>query len=123
MKREQRYIVLKLSDFPNASITEEEKEIFNTVCDKLTASRAKTGKPPLLCVVVEHDWPEYAPTWQAIEARVDSAEESMLVPKSLIKQCDDMMCTLLKNARHCFGVDYFVLNEALLKTGRITGRE
>jgi len=27
------------------------------------------------CVVVEHDWPEYEPTWAAIAARVDGASQ------------------------------------------------
>ena len=37
---------------------------------KVGEHRTGIGKPPLDCVVVEADWPEYEPTWKAIEARV-----------------------------------------------------
>ena len=36
---------------------------------------AEIGRPPLGCVVVESDWPEYEPTWRAIEARATGAEQ------------------------------------------------
>lgn len=36
--------------------------------------RRLKGKKPLECVVVEKDWPEYEPTWKAIEARVSGAQ-------------------------------------------------
>lgn len=29
------------------------------------------------CVIVESDWPEYEPTWKAIEARVTGAQPSL----------------------------------------------
>ena len=38
---------------------------------KVNRLRARAGKQQLRCVVVEHDWPEYEPTWAAIERRVD----------------------------------------------------
>ena len=42
---------------------------------KIEEHRAEIGKPTLDFVVVEADWPEYDPTWRAIEARVTGAEQ------------------------------------------------
>lgn len=69
-KREARYIVLKISDLADARLTPDQHLIFNEVCDKVAMARASNRKPPLGCVVVESDWPEYEPTWNAIEARM-----------------------------------------------------
>jgi hypothetical protein len=71
MKREPRYIVLKLTDMVAAELTDTERDQFNEVCDKVNRTRHSRMKPPLECVVVEKDWPEYEPTWAAIAARVD----------------------------------------------------
>jgi hypothetical protein len=59
-KREHRYMVLKL----DLLSSEQFEQIFKV---------AVTSKPlPFVdCVVVEKDWPEYEPTWQAIQARVE----------------------------------------------------
>ena len=67
--REPRYIVLKVKDILAAGCTQAEIEDFNKVCDKVNLHRNTAGKPPLECVVVEKDWPEYEATWAAIEAR------------------------------------------------------
>jgi len=37
---------------------------------KISWGRVQDDKAPLICCVVEQDWPEYEPTWQAIEERV-----------------------------------------------------
>ena len=70
MKREFRYLVLKFKDI-NKYLTREEKETLLALTKKLSKGRDKDGKQQLDCVVVEHDWPEYKPTWAAIAARVD----------------------------------------------------
>lgn len=69
MKRETRYVVLKQTDI--ARLTTELQAMLAFVCDKINSDRTSKGKPPLIAAVVEHDWPEYEPTWKAIEARVD----------------------------------------------------
>jgi len=69
-KREARYIVIKISDLADARLTDEQIDAFNDVCDQVARARNANGKPPLQCVVVESDWPEYEPTWAAIEGRV-----------------------------------------------------
>lgn len=70
-KREQRYVVVKISDINAAGCTQEERDAFNVLCDKVALYRARAGKRPLECVVVESDWPEYEPTWEAIQRRME----------------------------------------------------
>jgi hypothetical protein len=64
-KREDRYFVFKRSDVPQSSI--ETLESMRATQDVLRQIR---GKPPLVCVVVEKDWPEYETVWAMIKARV-----------------------------------------------------
>lgn len=72
-EREQRYIVFKLSDMRKHL---EPSDLFNLqqIGRTVAAGREQDGKTPLQCVVVESDWPEYEPTWQAIEARMSGAQ-------------------------------------------------
>ena len=65
-KREERYIVFKLSDLGNSLKGDEIRRLAREYAEQ----RRLRGKPPLECAVVESDWPEYEPTWRAIEARV-----------------------------------------------------
>ena len=69
-KREERYIVIKHSDLQKANITGAQLASFWKLCTKVMAARKDAGKPPLECLVVEKDWPEYEPTWKAIEERM-----------------------------------------------------
>lgn len=69
-KRERRYVVVKISDLNATELTLEEIKAFNLVCDKVSITRVRKFKKPLQCVVVESDWPEYEPTWAAIEKRM-----------------------------------------------------
>lgn len=68
-EREFRYLVLKFIDV-NKYLTETEKEMLLAITKKVAKGRADECKMPLECVVVESDWPEYEPTWAAIEARM-----------------------------------------------------
>ena len=72
-KREERYIVFKVSDVEE-HFTPGEKQQLARLVEVQRVGREETGKPLLRCVVVESDWPEYEPTWQAIEARVTGAQ-------------------------------------------------
>lgn len=71
-KREERYIVFKLSDLQRHL---NPSDLFNLdqMGRTVAAGREQDGKAPLQCVVVESDWPEYETTWQAIEARMSGA--------------------------------------------------
>lgn len=72
-KREARYVVLKNADIMQGLTVNELIELLH-IQAKAVAHRAKLGKPRLDCVVVESDWPEYEPTWRAIEARVTGTQ-------------------------------------------------
>lgn len=82
MQREKRYIVLKCSDVEAAAshgfLNHYQMDALVGITSRVADYRQRAKKPTLECVVVESDWPEYEPTWRAIEARVDgvSAPES-----------------------------------------------
>ena len=71
--REAHYAVLKSADVMQCLTVSELIEL-RRIQAKVEEHRAEIGKPPLDCVVVESDWPEYEPTWRAIEARVTGAQ-------------------------------------------------
>lgn len=64
MKLEHRYYVIKKSE-----CSPSERVLAESV-GKGTRIRAK--KPPLECLVIEKDWPEYLPTLALLAARVDA---------------------------------------------------
>lgn len=68
-QREHRYYVAKVSD-ARKYLTDLEQGILAGLLGKITGGRLQDDKAPLICCVVEQDWPEYEPTWQAIEERV-----------------------------------------------------
>lgn len=74
--REARYTVLKNKDIFRA-LTQCESAILTKICHKIDEYRMAQKRGLLQAVVVERDWPEYEPTWQAIEARMTGA----VVPK------------------------------------------
>ena len=74
MKRDfERYAVVKMLD-ARACLSSEELAILSILFNKVESYRDSIGKSLMKCVVVEQDWPEYEPTWQAIEKRVDSEQ-------------------------------------------------
>ena len=77
--REDRYIVFKTSDLGNSLKGDEIRRL----ALEYEEQRRLKGKKPLECVVVEKDWPEYEPTWKAIEARVTGAQPEPSVPDLL----------------------------------------
>lgn len=72
-KREERYLVFKLSD-AEEHFTPGEKQHLERLVEVQRTGREEAGKPPLECVVIESDWPEYEPTWRAIETRMTGAQ-------------------------------------------------
>lgn len=68
-KREPRYVVFKIKDIEKY-LTETGQESVMVMGRAIARGRDKDGKPPFNAVVVEQDWPEFEPTWAAIEARV-----------------------------------------------------
>jgi hypothetical protein len=70
MLRETRYSVIKITD-GLAYLTHEQCNKLDELLGIVAAGRARDGKRPLKCVIVEDDWPEYEQVWQLIEDRVE----------------------------------------------------
>ena len=82
---EERYIVFKVSDLGNSLKGDEIRKLAREYAEH----REQLGKKPLDCVVVESDWPEYEPTWRAIEARVTGAQPAPSVAKGISRVSPD----------------------------------
>ena len=81
-KRENRYFVLKFKDI-HSILDESEHQALHEICNKIELHRLKNDRGALECVVVESDWPEYEPTWKAIEERCSGEpDEGEFVPRS-----------------------------------------
>lgn len=65
-EREERYIVIKVSDLASVPVA-----VGEPFAEQLTAIQRRLPKRE--CLVIESDWPEYAPTWASIERRVTGA--------------------------------------------------
>ena len=70
MKRENRYLVLKYTDIEKY-LSDDEKALLMSIDSGLSFARQQEDRGILKAVVVESDWPEYEPTWKAIEQRVE----------------------------------------------------
>ena len=81
-KREERYLVFKLSDVEE-HFTPGERLQLARLAEVQRVGRSESGKPLLECVVVEADWPEYEPTWNAIEARMTGAQPAPSAPEGV----------------------------------------
>lgn len=68
-KREWRYVVFKIKDI-HAYLSDAQIEELQIAGETIAIGRANAGKPMFNAVVVEQDWPEFEPTWNAIEARM-----------------------------------------------------
>lgn len=78
-ERENRYLVIKLSDLlaaeSNGHIDEEDMDfLMDELPIIIDRQRKRRGKKPLECVVVESDWPMYEDTWKVIEKWVDDKD-------------------------------------------------
>jgi len=63
-KREDRYIVFKLSDVERY-LTDADRAHLAMMKNEIDAGRDCANKPPFKGLIVESDWPEYEPTWRA----------------------------------------------------------
>jgi hypothetical protein len=71
MERENRYVVVKRKDILRYLSAVEEKQL-GLLVEKIDEGRKQDNRCVLQCVVVESDWPEYEPTWNAVEKRADA---------------------------------------------------
>ncbi len=74
MERKNMYVVMKHTDIDSA-LSDSDKLLLSAILSKVERYRKEQGKDEFAAVVVEHDWPEYEPTWKAIETRVDREEK------------------------------------------------
>lgn len=75
MRREERYLVLKLDDIKRA-LSPQEKETLIELEETINLYRKTIkAKPPVNCVIVEDNWPIYEQTWKLIEDWVDAEEK------------------------------------------------
>ena len=63
---EHRYVVIKISDIVD-SISPNEVAALKSIMEKISIHRAKCGKIPLECVVVESDWVVYDKVWDMVK--------------------------------------------------------
>lgn len=69
--RERRYFVIKISDARKV-LSQWHLAELTALGRAVDRHRRLRGKPALQCLVIENDWPEFEPTWKAIEARMQS---------------------------------------------------
>ena len=69
MDRENRYLVFKRSDIEKY-LPKEVKLQLSLITAGIEHNRGVDKRPPLDCVVVEHDWPMYDRTWTSIQGWV-----------------------------------------------------
>lgn len=72
-KQEDRYIVFKVSDM-SAYLSSSEADEVRYLNRVVNAGRTREGKENLNGVFVEEHWPEFEPTWDAIQARVTGTQ-------------------------------------------------
>jgi hypothetical protein len=89
-KREPRYIVLKCKDI-DAYLSSKEAEALLALSSKIHRVRQTDGKVPFNAVVVEQDWPEFEPTWAAIEARMSGKPSPLDALRALARQLGDAL--------------------------------
>lgn len=65
-----RYLVFKKTDI-NKYLSKEARDHLCHLYKEIHNARLADRKQPFSCVCVESDWPEYEPTWKAIEDRVN----------------------------------------------------
>lgn len=81
--REERYIVFKISDVERY-LTDKDRANITMMKMEIDAGRDCANKPPFKGLIVEADWPEYEPTWKAIEARVTGAQPAPSTKDAII---------------------------------------
>lgn len=69
LQREDRYFLVMRKDL--ALLSPADRELALTLMGELGAIMETWNAPKRECLVIEIDWPEYEPTWAAIQARVE----------------------------------------------------
>lgn len=74
MHVESRYVVLKISDIPDA-LDIEETEQLQYLTDKIIEHRKINGKREIEGLFIEKHWPEYELLLKTLSSRVDKQGE------------------------------------------------
>lgn len=114
-RREQRYYVLKIKDV-NKYLSHEQRMLLESIMLVIWVGRQGDHKNSIDCVVVEKDWPEYEPTWQAIEKRMakEVAEASIAIPITELRKLEDAREKLYDI------LSYFMKEEDLIHISNVT---
>jgi hypothetical protein len=89
-EREERYIVIKISDLQGAdNICQDSIDNLIDLEKSITVYRNEAGKQPLKCAVIEHDWPEYEPVLEMIKKRVIAENHKTETPKFVLIAKDE----------------------------------
>ncbi|MBK5002656.1 hypothetical protein IAE37_004932 [Pseudomonas sp. S31] len=92
-QREDRYIVIKRSDLAKVPVAYR-----SALVDPLFHLQAHL--PQRECLVIESDWPEYEPTWAAIQARVTGEPVKERVGSGQLND-DDRYLLCCEELREC----------------------
>jgi hypothetical protein len=87
-KREPRYVVFKIKDIQEY-LTHLEMANLDKIGNFIAGGREADGKQPFNAVVVEQDWPEFEPTWAAIEKRMMESNAVATEREACAKVCED----------------------------------
>ena len=98
-RREVRYVVLKNADIMQCLTINELIEL-RRIQARVAEHRTAIGKPRLDCVVVEADWPEYEPTWEAIEVRMTGSLKESAVPSVPVDLITDYLVSISAHVAH-----------------------
>lgn len=69
-ERQERYYVIKLTDAEAALPDDEHRKLTHIMNTVSNHRESVVGKEPLVCAVIESDWPEYEKVWEMIEKRM-----------------------------------------------------
>lgn len=74
MALQDRYIVIKRADLRKVTSTSPDLKSNKEVQAEQFASEVRqlANKPPLECIVIESDWPEYLPALAALTRRIEN---------------------------------------------------
>ncbi|WP_256596953.1 MULTISPECIES: hypothetical protein [unclassified Pseudomonas] len=80
-QREDRYIVVKRSDL--ALLSPVDSDLAHSYLEGVMSLMAEWNCPARECLVIESDWPEFAPAWASIEERVTGGKAPQPHPEPI----------------------------------------
>jgi hypothetical protein len=107
-------MVLKYKD-TSKYLTLNECHVLEKLLQKIKDGRAMDGKLELQAVVVEHDWPEYEPIWDAIQRRMEgrqTLEAELQSEVEQLKQSHDFAAKRLRVLARAAGCEEGVPDDA-----------